>query len=127
MNRVHKIPPRILIVDADPALLGLLEEWLEGQGCRVVADEAGEDLARNDYDLVVVDVPFARHLGLCQLKRVAERHPGVPILALSSSFFAGIARSGVVARALGVAGALPKPVACEALLAAVRDLLDAPR
>jgi DNA-binding response OmpR family regulator len=117
--------PRVLVVDADPALLGLLEEWFQGQGWRVVADGAGEDSTRNDFDLAVVDVPFPRHRGLVQLKRVAECHPGVPILALSSSFFAGIASSGVVARALGVAGALPKPVSREALLATVRKLLGA--
>jgi CheY-like chemotaxis protein len=44
MSRVRKAAPRILVVDADPALLGLLEEWL-GQGWRVVADLAKEILA----------------------------------------------------------------------------------
>jgi CheY-like chemotaxis protein len=126
MARVHKAAPRVLVVDADPALLGLLEEWLDGQGCRVVAD-GNEAEAQDGFDLAVVDVPFPRQGGLCRLKRVAERHPGVPILALSSNFFAGIANTGMVARALGVAGALPKPVSREALLAAVGELLDAAR
>jgi len=45
MSRVHKAAPRILVVDADPALLGPLEEWLGGQGWRVVADLAKEILA----------------------------------------------------------------------------------
>jgi CheY-like chemotaxis protein len=127
MTRPHNGATRILVVDADPALLGLLEEWLEGQGWRVAAEGAGDDWGRNDFDLAVVDVPFPRQGGLCQLKRVAERHPGVPILALSSNFFAGIANNGRVARALGVAGALPKPLSREALLAAVGELLDAAR
>jgi CheY-like chemotaxis protein len=45
MSRVHKAAPRILVVDADPVLLGLLEEWLGGQRWRVVADLAKEILA----------------------------------------------------------------------------------
>src|SRR5262245_66358154 len=77
---VHNGAPRVLVVDADPALLGLLEEWLEGEGCRVVAD--GADEAGSDgFDLAVVDVPFPRQGGLSLLKRVAEPHPGRPILA----------------------------------------------
>ena len=127
MPRAVDSAPRILVVDADPALLGLLEEWLEGQGFRVIAEGGSEESVRNAFDLAVVDVPFPRHRGLIQLKGVAERHPGVPILALSSSFFAGVAGTGLVARDLGVAAALPKPLSREALVAAVAKLLDAPR
>jgi two-component system, OmpR family, response regulator len=125
MTRLAERAPRVLVVDADPALLGLLEEWLSGQGLTVVAD--ADEAGQNGFDLAVVDVPFPRHGGLCQLKRVAERHPGVPILALSSNFFAGIANTGMVARALGVAGALPKPVSREALIDAVGKLVGAGR
>ena len=123
MTRAAEGAPRVLVVDADPALLGLLEEWFEEQGLSVVADGTDE-AAGNAFDLAVVDVPFPRQGGLCLLQRVAERHPRVPILALSSNFFAGIADTGVVARALGVAAALPKPVNRDALLAAVGKLLD---
>jgi len=125
MSKVPDRAPRVLVVDADPALLGLLEAWLSEHGCRVVAEDGGD--GRNDFDLALVDVPFPRHRGLIQLKGVAERHPGVPILALSSSFFAGVAGTGLVARALGVAGALAKPLSQDALVAAVRKVLDAPR
>jgi len=127
MARAADNPPRILVVDADPALLGLLEAWLSAQGLSVLAEDGGDEPGRNDFDLVVVDVPLPRHRGLIQLKGVAERHPGAPILALSSSFFAGVAGAGLVARALGVAGALAKPLSREALVTAVNRLLDAPK
>src|SRR5262249_43296976 len=80
--------PRVLVVDTDPALLGLLEAWLSERGCRVVAEGEGE--GRNDFDLVVVDVPFPRRGETNALKRIASEHPGVPVLALSSSFFARV-------------------------------------
>ena len=115
--------PRVLVVDADPALAGLLEEWLAADGCSVVDEQAAIDSAGNRFDLVVVDVPFPRQGGLSVLKRVANDHPGAPVLALSASFFAGVESTGAVARALGVAGVLPKPVSREALRAAVRTLL----
>jgi DNA-binding NarL/FixJ family response regulator len=111
--------PTILVLDADPALLGLLREWLAELG--QVA--AGRGDARVDCDLVVVDVPYPRQGESNPLRGLAAAHPGTPVLALSPTFFAGIDAHGAVARSLGVAGVLPKPVAREALVAAVRRLL----
>jgi CheY-like chemotaxis protein len=125
MNPVRDTAPardaRALVVDADPALAGLIEEWLEGRGCRVVAADEEASAPRGPYDLIVIDVPFPRQ-SVEQLKRIAERHPGTPILALSSSFFAGA--GSALARALGVARVLPKPLTQEALIGAVDTLLD---
>jgi CheY-like chemotaxis protein len=114
---------RVLVVDAEPPLVGLLEEWLAPQGFSVWP-EGADARAADGFELVVVDVPFPRR-GLERLKRIAEEYPATPVLALSSSFFAGIASTGAVARSLGVAGVLPKPLAREVLLAAIGDLLAA--
>ena len=116
------IEPRILVVDTDRALLGLLEEWLGPCG-RVV--EADQDGARNGerFALLIVDVPQPRRGGMELLQRLAGEHPGTPIIALSSTFFPGIESTGGVARTLGVACVLPKPVGRESLLTAVRSLL----
>src|SRR5262249_20977608 len=84
---------RILVVDADPALYGLLEEWLAEEGFRVVDD---------DPDLIVVDLPLSKPAGTTLLKQLAARHPGKPLVALSSNFFAGVEANGALARALGV-------------------------
>ena len=105
---------RILLVDADPVLAGLLEEWLAPLGCRLVEERP---------DLILADVAFPRQGGSQVLKRLGADYPGIPVLALSSNFFARIEGSGAVARALGVAGVLPKPLAREALVAAVRAQL----
>ena len=115
-------PARILVVDDDPALIGLLEEWLAEHAC-VVASARSDHAAREPFDLVLVDVPFPRQGGLALLQRIAGEHPGVPMLALSSTFFAGVECSGEVAHSLGVASVLPKPLAREALVSAVRKLL----
>jgi DNA-binding response OmpR family regulator len=118
--------PRILAVDTDHALLGLLEEWVGVCNCVVETDQdrrtkPGQENAR--YALLIVDVPHPRRGGIELLQRLAAEHPGTPIIALSSTFFSGIESNGGVARTLGVACVLPKPVARESLVTAVRSLL----
>lgn len=130
MKRDHPAParpatgsaraPLVRIVDADPATHGLLEEWLGAAGYRVASGAAGDG---DRVDLTIVDVPFTRHGAFELLKRVSDEEQGAPILALSATFFSNVRCYGDCARALGVAGVLPKPVAREALIAAVEGLL----
>lgn len=115
--------PRVLVVDADRALLGLIEEWLNAEGCVVVAQGDADSHEAERFDLVIVDVPFPRDGGVDSVSRLSKRHPMTPILALSSTFFARIECCGPVARALGVACVLPKPVSRQALIDAVRRVL----
>ena len=115
--------PRVLVVDADPALLELLDEWLGEHGCDVTHERTGESGARERFDLVVVDVPSPRQGAANVLKRIAQHSPEAPVLALSSSFFAGIEANGAVARWLGVASVLAKPVTRHELIRAVDRLL----
>lgn len=110
-------PRPVLVVGADPATRELLDEWLAADGWAVVGDAQATDCA-----LAIVDVPYPRDSGLELLRRVTREHPGTPLLAISATFFSTVARCGPCARALGVAGVLPKPLAREALLAAVREL-----
>ena len=110
--------PRVLVVDADPTLYGLIEEWLGAEGFDVAC---GQPAGGAPFDLVIVDIAFPRQAAP-DLQRVAAEHPGIPLLALSSTFFSNIPADGVVARALGVTGVLHKPLARDALVAAARRL-----
>ena len=92
------------------------------RGCQARVAAAGER-----FDVAIVDVPFPRHGGVDLIQRVATAHPSAPIVALSSAFFADVSWYGAVARGLGVACALPKPVAHEALTNAIRNLLPRSR
>jgi CheY-like chemotaxis protein len=113
--------PRVLVIDADRALMGLLDEWMRALGCTVVHGAGGE--AEGRFQLVIVDVPYPRQGGVDLVARVAARHPQTPILALSSTFFARVECHGPVAQALGVDCVLPKPATRDALTNAVRNLL----
>jgi CheY-like chemotaxis protein len=112
--------PAVLVMDTDRATRELLREWLTEAGWTVVED-AGRTGAE-PIRLVLVDVPFPRRGPSTPLQRVAAEHAGTPVLALSATFNAGIVPCGEVARSLGVACVLPKPIVREALLEAVRKL-----
>jgi CheY-like chemotaxis protein len=123
--------PAILVIGADGATRELLREWLAEAGWQVVEDAAaapssGEGKEGRGLALVLVDLAFPR-LGRAEaLQRVAHEHAGVPVLALSATFHASAEGSGQIARSLGVAGVLPKPIRREALMNAVRTLSRKP-
>lgn len=118
---------RVLVADADCALFGLLEEWFAASGWQLAgvcgpADGTEDGAPVDGYDLIVVDVPFPRQ-GTAMLKALAAEHRGTPIIALSSNFFPGVESTGAVARELGVAAVLPKPVTRDALMAVAQRAL----
>jgi DNA-binding NtrC family response regulator len=64
---------RVLLLDADPTLAELLEEWLAGENCRIVGERP---------DLILVELPFPRERGLQRLKGVGDEHPHTPVVAM---------------------------------------------
>lgn len=115
--------PRVLVVGADHATRDLLGEWLAELGWRVCVEEA--DGGDGCYALVVVDVPYPRHAA-AQLRQLSDRHAGARVLALSATFHPSVERRGDVARSLGVAAVLPKPLRRETLVALVKELAGPP-
>ena len=127
-------PPAVLVVGADAATFGLLHEWLTEAGFAVAAPlDAEAILARVDapradascaegYHLVIVDVPYPRALRGEPHRRLGTLAGNTPVLALSATFHSNVERSGEVARSLGVAGVLPKPLRRDALVSAVQHL-----
>ena len=111
--------PLIRVLDTDRATHDLLQEWLTSAGFSVAS---GSD--PGDAVLMIVDVPFGRHGGRDVVQRASTQYPGTPILALSPTFFSNVECGGHCARALGVAGVLPKPIAQDALISAIRNLVQ---
>lgn len=109
------------MAQADCALFALLEEWLAACSCVLAGACQPDGRAADGYDVIVVDVPFPKQGGLDVLKDLTREHPGTPIVALSGSFLPGVCSSGSVARELGVASVLPKPVTRDALVDAVQQ------
>ena len=120
-------PIRILVADADCALFGLLEAWLAGCGCTLAGACGVDELAADGFDVILADIPFPKQDGQGVVKALQHEYPGTPIVALSSSFLPGVEASGSVARELGVASVLAKPVTREALVTALRQAVKTAR
>jgi DNA-binding response OmpR family regulator len=119
---------RILVVEPDDQILGLLERWLGEAGYAVVVEtslrphRAAGDGA--DPNLVIIDVP--EPLGAEKIiESVRQVHAGA-ILLLSARFRQGMGSSSAVARQLGVSNVLPKPFTRDELLSAVCESLHGP-
>ncbi len=101
--------PRILVVDDDPSLRGLLAEYLSVNGLAVetVADGEGMRAALRDGlpDAIVLDLMLPGEDGL-SLTRELRGHSQVPILMLSAR---GEEIDRVVGLEVGADDYLPKP------------------
>ena len=117
---------RIVIIEDDPLMRSLLAEWLTAEGYGV--ESVAEDNARPSpsVDLVIVDVYMPRWLGVERLRSARRAYPGVPIIASSGQFRAGLDCAGPAAQALGVERVMAKPFSREALLRAVRSVIGLP-
>jgi DNA-binding response OmpR family regulator len=111
---------RILIVEPDEQILGLLERWLGEAGYAVAVASSPSQLQapqNGPPHLFIVDVPDP--LGAEKIvESVRQVHAGA-ILLLSARFRQGTGSSSAVARQLGVRNVLPKPFTRDELLSAV--------
>ena len=117
---------RILVVEPNDLILGLLERWLVEAGYTVVV-ETSQSLRQavakgGEPHLVIIDVPAPRSAEKI-IKSVKEVLAS-PILLLSASFRQGMGSSISVSRQLGVRNVLPKPFTCGELLSAVGESID---
>jgi DNA-binding response OmpR family regulator len=115
---------RVLLVEDDPAVSGLLKEKLEldGYSVDVAADaEAAEtDLTGRDYDLIVLDLNLPKMDGLSMLRRLRSHSLAPPILVVTARVQTD---DRVKALDLGADDYLPKPFEYPELAARVRALL----
>jgi DNA-binding response OmpR family regulator len=117
---------RILIVEPDDLIGGLLERWL-GEAGYIVIIQALRELSDAHIggevpQLVIADVPRPRSAE--KIIRALREVYASPILVISARFRRGLGSSTDVARQLGVRGILPKPFTRGELLAAVGESID---
>src|SRR6188474_3897695 len=117
------VTQRILLVEDDARLAGMVTEYLAGAGFRVTVaggGEAGiERLARESFDALVLDLmlPDIDGLEVCRRVRSAS---DVPILMLTAR---GDAADRIVGLEIGADDYLPKPFEPRELLARLKAVL----
>ncbi len=118
---------RILIIDDDESLTGLLRKVLERSGYEVATAANGKEgvnlYLETPADLVISDILMPEMDGLEALKELRRICPDLKVIAVSG----GGARLNMdvlrVAEYLGANATFEKPYKIDALLAAVRQLL----
>jgi DNA-binding response OmpR family regulator len=116
-------PDRILLVEDDAALAGLLSGFLRSNGFEVLVEESGSEgqaaIVARQPSLVILDVGLPDKDGFTVCREVRPRYGG-PILMLTAR---GDARSEVEGLDRGADDYLAKPVKPRVLLARVRAAL----
>lgn len=118
---------RILVIDDDPALRGVMRRILEREGHTVLEADDGvrgvELVEEAPPDAVVTDLLMPEKEGIETIMELRERFPDVPIVAVSG---AGGEGGGplVDAELLGASVTLSKPFTVEDFARAVESVLN---
>jgi len=115
--------PHILVVDDDPEIRQLLQEYLGGNGLRVSAAATGRDMSRlleaEAVDLVILDLRLAGEDGMTIARDLRERL-AIPVVMLT-----GVHEEAdrVMGLELGADDYVTKPFSPRELLARIRTVL----
>ena len=119
-----ELKTRILVVDDDERLRNLLVRYLGGEGyeVRAVADAPGMDkqLARERYDLIVLDLMLPGEDGLAICRRLRGQANAPAIIMLTAK---GDDVDRIVGLEMGADDYLPKPFNPRELLARINAVL----
>jgi len=108
---------KILVVDDDADMRGLLFDVLESEGYRVGTAESGEKalqaLAEEQYDLVLTDLRMKGMLGTALLSEIKHRYPDTGVILMTAF---GTVETAIEAMKGGAMDYLIKPVKTDDVL-----------
>lgn len=112
----------ILVVDDNAIMRDAVAKVLGNAGYQVFqaadGDAAIADTHQRPVDLLITDLVMPGREGIETIQHFIQKFPRIPIIAMS-----GMPEYLPMAKALGAAVALEKPIAFAALLQAVRSLI----
>ncbi|MEK7240971.1 MAG: response regulator [Gemmatimonadota bacterium] len=118
---------RILVIDDDPIVRGMLAEMLRREGYDVDEAEDGRagmrQFRQQPAALVITDVVMPEQEGLETLMLLRQASPSVRVIAISGGGRVGPESYLNSARTLGAHAILAKPFGREELLKAVTEVL----
>jgi PAS domain S-box-containing protein len=116
--------PRVLVIDKDGGIRGLMRRWLGAAGYEVReaanVEEVLERPPESLPDLAVADLLLPEEKGLEALRSLREQYPKLGIVAISGAFGVDAVR---VTAELGAIATLPKPLVQDDFLRVVRGAL----
>jgi DNA-binding NtrC family response regulator len=121
-------PPRILLIEDDPAIAATLRRILQVEGCEIVTETTGEGglatVSQGVFDLVVTDLKLP---GLSGLELVRKLHPAQPRLPILMMTAHGTTETAIEAIQSGAFDYLVKPFEISELLRLVKQAVTASR
>jgi DNA-binding response OmpR family regulator len=114
----------LLVVDDEPDVRDVLEEYFQGQGYSVLGADGGAAAralaAQHAIDLALVDIHMPGEDGLSLARHLRERYAGIAIIMLTS---AGTVVDRIVGLEIGADDYVPKPFDPRELAARVKSVL----
>jgi DNA-binding NtrC family response regulator len=116
---------RILVVDDDLEMCGLLSDVLSGEGFSVLTTgdslEAAKILKKEEFDLVITDLKMKGLKGLDLLGEAKKEAPMTPVIIITAF---GTIESAIKAIKMGAYDYITKPFQMEELVLTVRKALE---
>ena len=116
-------PPHVLVVDDDPAIRTLIEEYLRDNDLRVTAASNGKEmtaaLTEHAIDLIILDLRMPGEDGMQIARRIRDQS-SLPIIVVSGRLDEA---DRVMALELGADDYVTKPFSPRELLARIRTVL----
>lgn len=119
---------KILVVDDEPQVRGLMKHMIEDKGYEVVEAENGTVAntlcAEGDIDLIVTDLVMPEKNGIDLILLAKQAYPNLPIVAISGGGgITGRYDYLEIAELVGAKRVIRKPFTQENLMSAISDVL----
>ncbi|MFM8552411.1 MAG: response regulator [Nitrospiraceae bacterium] len=122
---------RILVIDDEAAIRGMLRDLLESEGHLVVEASDGavamkqwrESSREQPFDLIITDILMPDKDGLEVIREIRRLSPATKVIAISGGSPQVRVRLLDVAERLGAFRTIDKPFALQSMLDAVNDAL----
>jgi len=116
---------KILVVDDDREMCGLLSDVLQGEGFSVLAlsdsMEASKVLKREEFDTIITDLKMKGLKGLDLLEEAKKRAPLTPVIIITAF---GTIASAIQAMKMGAYDYMTKPFQTDELILTVKKALE---
>lgn len=118
---------KILVVDDDPSILGLISDVLTGEGYKVItarsADEAMAS-ANETIAVLICDIIMPHQTGLELISKLRDMYSNIGIIAISGGISGKLSEHYLKsAQVFGANAVLPKPFTNSELISYVDDLV----
>lgn len=118
---------RILIIDDDKMICTVFERFLKKQGYAVNCAADGQEglrlLDTESPDLVITDIMMPVTDGLEVVLSMREKHPDIPIIAISGGMTSGPIDFLPIVKSFGAIKVFYKPVELKDLSESIREFL----